>query len=52
MKRWAFLTFLASFGMAMVSTDSIAPVAGISAWMSWPLLLSMARWRAMLMSPE
>jgi hypothetical protein len=41
----------ASAGITITSKNSRPPVLGIRAWMFWPVLPSMARWRAMLMSP-
>ena len=42
----------ASAGITITSKNSRPPVFGIRASMLWPVLPSMARWRAMLMSPD
>ena len=42
----------ASAGMTIMSKKSMPPVFGISASMFWPVLPSMARCLAMLMSPD
>ena len=52
MKACASATFLASFGIAMLSRNMVAPRGGTSARMVNFCPASRARWLAMLKSPE